>query len=80
MLPSELIADLPTPDFFKPLLALRATQEIFFNILEARKISVTPEQRKMVDRCRDRKLVQTWIVRAATANSAADVFHDLGDE
>lgn len=80
MLSQELIADLPIPDFLIPLLELKHAKKVFFSVLEARKILMTPEQRKAVDRCRHIDVVDTWTVRAATANSAADVFHDISDK
>lgn len=79
MLSRDLVADLPLPDFLRPLFALESTKMVF-NVLEARKIAITPEQRKLVEACRDLDLVEAWIVRAATANSADDVFHDAGDK
>jgi len=79
MLSRDLIADLPLPSFFRGLVASTEARMVL-GVAEARQIALTPEQRVTIEQCRDSERLETWLRRAATANSAADIFHDLGDK
>ena len=48
--------------------------EDLLSVLEARGIALTAEQRERVTGCADVEQLREWLVRAATATTAAEVF------
>ena len=52
----------------------RGKAEGVLRVLAARNITVTDEQRAHVLACRDLEQLDRWLIRAATATTATDVF------
>jgi hypothetical protein len=51
-----------------------AARSALHGVLDARGLTVTRAQRRTIETCADLSKLQAWIVRAATASSAAEVF------
>lgn len=49
---------------------------VILTVLEQRGIDVPADVRERIAECRDLGLLHTWLVRAATALSAAEIFAD----
>ncbi|MFE7618404.1 hypothetical protein [Streptomyces sp. NPDC057496] len=48
--------------------------ETLLALLEARGIAITDEVRKQIETCYDLPLLRQWLIRAATATTAEEVF------
>jgi hypothetical protein len=49
-------------------------EEALLEVLDARKIALTEAQRAVVRSCTDAKVRGAWVVRAATATTADEIF------
>ena len=58
--------------------AARAKREVLLKIIESRHIQPSEEQRELVGSCTDLGRLDTWLDRALTASSAAEIFGDQG--
>lgn len=56
-----------------------AKAEAIVAVLEARGLTISGEQRARIQGCRDIGTLDSWIARAATANSICELF-EPGDE
>lgn len=53
---------------------LRSARTAVFNILTARSIETTAEQRMLIETCEDLRRLESWLMAAATAASSEEVF------
>lgn len=66
-------------DFFDRAEAIGKAQgkaEALVTYLRAMDIELSPEQHELVASCLDHSQLDTWLTRAATAGSTADVFKE----
>lgn len=74
----EIAERIPDPIFprLADLREQKARNRSVLRVLEVRRVALTPEQYEQIRVCMDPEQTDIWLERAATANSAADLFFD----
>jgi hypothetical protein len=73
----DLEADMTLTDLYVPFLddpIITTAAEMLLDVIEARRLAITPEYQALLEECRDPKQIKTWAKRATTAKTIDEIF------